>query len=246
MSYDGIGPRELAVRVRAPRCVSLTRVTSTLDVVHELAADGAEQGTLVVADEQVAGRGREGRTWHSPAGCGIWLGYLCRPQRDVKTGVLALRVGLVVTDAVADLGVRARLKWPNDVLVGRRKLAGILCEARWRGNRIDWIAVGIGMNVHGPLPPEIAASAIPLDSSVPGVTRVEVLERLVPQLLALPDAPELTATEQRSYERYDWLLGKELVEPVRGRAQGVDERGALLVETGEGLERVTGGRVVAA
>lgn len=246
MSYDGLGSQELAARLRAPRCLSLARVTSTLDIVHELAADGAEAGTVVVADEQVAGRGRQGRAWLSPAGCGIWLGYLCRPRRVVETGVLALRVGVAVADTLADLGVRARLKWPNDVLVGNRKLAGILCEARWHGNRIEWITVGIGMNVHGPLPGEIAASAIPLDAIVSGITRVDVLERLVPRLCTLPDAAELTPVEQRSYERYDWLLGKELIEPLRGRVQGVDGRGALIVATPQGVQRVAGGHVVAA
>jgi BirA family biotin operon repressor/biotin-[acetyl-CoA-carboxylase] ligase len=246
MPYDGLGSSELAERLRVPQCVSLIRVTSTLDIVHELAADGAAAGMVVLADEQVAGRGRRGQVWHSPPGRGIWLGYLARPRRPIETGVLALRVGLAVAHTLEDLAVETRLKWPNDILLGERKLAGVLCETRWQGNHLRWVAVGIGMNVHGPLPAEVAKTAISLDAVRPGVRRVDVLEQLVPRLLGLPDDAELTTDEQLAYERFDWLRGKDLVKPLNGRVLGVDERGALLVKTGSGLERVAGGHVVAA
>lgn len=247
MPYDGLGPSELARRLGAPRCLSLVKVTSTLDIVHELAAEGAHHGTLVLADEQVTGRGRQGRRWHSPPGRGIWLGYLVRPRRaGLETGVLALRVGLAVADTVSELGAPVRLKWPNDIVARDRKLAGILCEARWHGNRVRWIAVGLGMNVHGPLPEQIVTSAIALERLICGVHRVEVLERLVPKLLALPDAPELSEGERAAYRCYDWLAGRELVAPLRGHVRGVDAGGALLVETPDGVERLAGGHIVAA
>src|SRR5207249_77753 len=74
MTYDGLAPTDLAARLRVPGCLSLVSVTSTMDIIHELAGEGAPAGTVVLADEQVAGRGRQGRHWHSPRGLGIWLG----------------------------------------------------------------------------------------------------------------------------------------------------------------------------
>lgn len=246
IAYDGVGPAELAARLKAPGCVSLTSVTSTLDLLHEMAAEGAPSGTVVLADEQVAGRGRQGRAWYSPRGRGIWLGYLARPRRAPEGGVLALRVGLTVVEVLETLGALAALKWPNDVVAGGRKLAGILCEARWSGVGPGWIAIGMGMNVYGPMPAALADQAVALDELVPGVTRLAVLERLVPRLHTLPETPTLSAAERDAYARRDWLSGRRVVRPLAGRARGVGEDGALLVETERGVERVWGGGVVTA
>ena len=246
MAYDGFTAAELAARFRVAQCFTLVRVTSTLDVIHELAADGAPGGTLVIADEQVAGRGRLGRRWHSPRGSGIWLGYLSRPDGRTSPGVLGLRVGLALVDALRELAIPAAIKWPNDVIVGDRKLAGVLCEARWNGERLQWVAIGIGINVRGPLADDVAATAATLDSLRPGVQRVEVLDRLVPRLGELAPSDSLTATELEVYARHDWLRGKRLVEPIQGQIRGVDAGGALIVDTPSGTERLTGGHVVTA
>ncbi len=246
MMYDGLDQADLAARVKAPGCLSFARVTSTLDVIHEIAAEDAPAGTLVIADEQVAGRGRQGRRWHSPPGAGIWLGYLMRPERSTESGVLALRVGLAVIRTLSQLDVEARLKWPNDVVVRDRKLAGILCEGRWTEAQLAWVAVGVGMNVHGPIPPELSDRAVALDEVKPGATRISVLEQLVPLLHSLPDLPELTDDECLTLRQHDWLSGKRLREPVAGWAQGVGRDGALLVRTEEGVQRIVGGSVVTA
>ncbi|UCF41263.1 MAG: biotin--[acetyl-CoA-carboxylase] ligase [Gemmatimonadota bacterium] len=245
-SYDGVPLEELARRLAAPRCLALGQVSSTLDKVHELAGDGAPAGTVVLAEEQLAGRGRMGRRWLSPPGTGIWLGYLARPECAGEHGLMALRVGLAVVASLGDLGVAARLKWPNDVLVSDRKLGGILCEARWAGRRVAWVAVGVGVNVHRPLPEELEGAAITLDEIRSDVSRVAVLERLVPRLHVLPDAAQLTAEEQATYARHDWLRGRSLTGPVVGIAMGIDHEGALLVETEHGVERILGGSVAAA
>ena len=243
MIYDGVAPADLAARLKAPGCLSLVRVTSTMDIVHELAGEGAPAGTVVLADEQVAGRGRQGRVWHSSRGTGVWLGYLARPERATEGGVLSLRVGLAVVEAVAEVGASARLKWPNDVVLEDRKLAGVLCEARWVADKLAWVAVGIGVNVHRPLPGEIADRAIALTEVVPDATRLKVLEALVPRLHRMPDLPDLAESERKAYERCDWLAGRKIHEPVRGTAIGVDRDGALMVETGRGVSRVVGGTV---
>lgn len=245
-SYDGVPREELARRLAAPRCLTLQQVGSTLDEVHQLAGAGAPAGTVVLAEEQLAGRGRMGRRWLSPPGTGIWLGYLARPGCAVERGLMALRVGLAVVQSLGDLEVAARLKWPNDVVVSDRKLGGILCEARWTGRLVAWVAVGVGLNVHGPLPDELEGTAIALDEVRPDVNRVAVLERLVPRLHVLPDVARLTEDEQATFVRHDWLRGRRLTEPVVGTAVGIDREGALLVETEQGVERIVGGGIAAA
>jgi BirA family biotin operon repressor/biotin-[acetyl-CoA-carboxylase] ligase len=144
LTLDGVPAAELARRWGVPQCGLFRELGSTLDAVHEVAAQGAPAGTVVLAEAQTAGRGRDGRTWQSPAG-GVWLGVLLRPAR-AELGVMSVRVGLAVADAVDTLLGRpeTRLKWPNDVLLGERKLAGILCEGRWQGATVQWLAVGVG------------------------------------------------------------------------------------------------------
>jgi BirA family biotin operon repressor/biotin-[acetyl-CoA-carboxylase] ligase len=246
MRYDGLDPAALSARLGAPSCLALEKVTSTLDIIHELAGEGAPCGTLVLADEQVQGRGRQSRRWHSPKGSGVWLGNLKRPSVPMEGGLLAIRAGLCLVRALADLDVSAQLKWPNDVMVHDRKMAGILCEARWRGREVSWIAVGIGVNVHGPLPAEIADHAIALDEVLPGAERLAVLDALMPWLRALPDGATLDDDECLELGRCDWLAGRLIAKPWAGTARGIDRDGALLVETGDGVERIVGGTIVTA
>ncbi len=246
MRYDGLTPAELAARVRATSCLVLPRVTSTLDIIHELAAEGAPAGTVVLADEQVQGRGRDGRRWHSPPGAGLLLGYLHRVRGETLAGVLSLRVGLAVGAALAALGVEVRLKWPNDIVLRDRKAGGILCEARSGMAGGGWVAVGVGLNVRSPVPSEVADQAAALGDVRPDLTRVAVLEALLPRLQQLDDGPTLSEAERRGYRERDWLAGREVVQPVAGRVAGVDADGALVVETGDGPRRVLAGTVVAA
>jgi biotin-[acetyl-CoA-carboxylase] ligase BirA-like protein len=227
MKYDGLDPRDLSRRTQTPGLVVLAQVTSALDVLHELAAEGARAGTAVLADVQTRGRGRQGRSWHSPAGQGIWLTYLVRPPGPLETGVLALRVGLAVAASLERLGCRPRVKWPNDVLLDGRKVAGILCEARSMPGEPGWVAVGIGMNVHGPLPDELAQSAVALDEVVP-VTRIAVLERLLPLLhdlaLSTGSAAESSARLPPAWHAASTPTAHCSSRPAR--ANGASSRGA--------------------
>ncbi|HEX9582525.1 MAG TPA: biotin--[acetyl-CoA-carboxylase] ligase [Gemmatimonadales bacterium] len=246
LRYDGFTAAELADRLDSPRCLVLSRVTSTLDLVHALAAEGAPAGTVVLADEQVAGRGQRGRVWLSPAGVGVWLGYLVRPDTCAAGGVLSVRVGLAVVAALGDLSASAQLKWPNDILLDGKKLAGVLCEARAVAGEPGWVAVGIGLNVRGPLPGEVAERAVALADVVAGVTRARVLERLVPRLHRLAHDAKLTSEERAVFERHDWLAGRLIREPVQGWASGIDADGALLVAGAAGRHRVMSGSIVTA
>ena len=107
-----------------------------MDVLHALAAEGVEAGTAVVATEQTGGRGSRGRTWSSPPG-GLWLSVLFRPPSGAGIELSGLRIGLAVADAIEALhaGLSVRIKWPNDLMVGDRKLGGILCEPDRRALR---------------------------------------------------------------------------------------------------------------
>jgi BirA family biotin operon repressor/biotin-[acetyl-CoA-carboxylase] ligase len=139
---------------------------------------------------------------------------------------------------------RGQLKWPNDVLLEGRKLAGILCEGRWQGETLQWLAVGLGMNVANEIPAELAGSAIALRELLPDVRRIDVLDRLVPALIPLTThhAP-LTDFECAAFARRDWLRGRHIRAPLSGRAAGVGPDGALLVDTGAGTTMVREGHV---
>src|SRR5262249_45241127 len=155
---DGHTGDQLAHRLGLPKVVAFDETTSTLDVAHVLGAEGALAGTLILADAQTAGRGRLGRSWTSERGAGIWLTMIERPSDVVAIEVLPLRIGLALANALDAFAVETvSLKWPNDVYVAGRKLAGILVEARWREAALEWIAIGIGINVR---PPASEARAI--------------------------------------------------------------------------------------
>ncbi len=244
MTLDGLPGPALARRWRVPSCQLVNEVGSALDAVHALGHAGAPEGSLVLAESQTAGRGRDGRTWQSPAG-GIWLALLLRP-RTAALGIVSIRAGLVLADVVDELlgAPQARVKWPNDVLLHDRKLAGVLCEGRWQGDALQWLGVGIGMNVVNPLPPALRDSAIALGEVLPGIRRLDVLDRLVPSLTRLGmSADRLTEGEVAAFAARDWLRDRALRGPVAGRAAGVLADGALLVERAEGTTAVREGHV---
>jgi BirA family biotin operon repressor/biotin-[acetyl-CoA-carboxylase] ligase len=233
VTFDGVPVSSLARRWRVPHAAVFRTIGSSLDVVHELGARGAPHGAVVVAEEQTAGRGRDGRTWRSPLG-GVWLALLLRPGH-VELGALSVRAGLVVADAVDELAGRpvARLKWPNDVLLGDRKVAGVLCEARWQRDVPEWLALGVGVNVCNDIPADVGARAVALRAFAPHVTRIDLLDRLVPALAAVAAGrPALSEAERHAFAERDWLAGRELTSPAAGRARGLTPDGALLVEAG--------------
>jgi BirA family biotin operon repressor/biotin-[acetyl-CoA-carboxylase] ligase len=244
VTLDGVPASSLARRWGVPHAAVFHTLTSCLDVVHEFGHRGAPHGTTLIAEEQTAGRGRDGRTWRSPVG-GVWLGMLLRPGH-VELGALSVRAGLVVADVVDELlgAPAARVKWPNDVLLADRKLAGVLCETRWQGDLPEWLALGVGVNVCNEIPVEFAQRAVALHEFAPGIRRVDVLDRLVPALAAVATArPTLTEAECGAFAERDWLRGRELRGPVAGRASGLKPDGALLVTIGGDTLAVREGHV---
>lgn len=146
--------------------IDLIECDSTNDEAARLARAGASHGTVVIAAAQRAGRGRQGRSWASPPGLGLYLSAVVRPPLPLGlVPPMTLAIGVGVCEAAREAGADARLKWPNDVLAGGRKLAGVLVEAQSHGARLEAVIVGIGVNLGGELPPEVAARATTLEAA---------------------------------------------------------------------------------
>jgi BirA family biotin operon repressor/biotin-[acetyl-CoA-carboxylase] ligase len=219
-----------------PQLIRVPSVNSTMDLLHGLAADGAEAGTVVVAGEQTGGRGSRGRGWQSPPG-GLWLSALFRPRSSAGVELFGLRIGLAVADAVEALGpgIAVQIKWPNDLMVGDRKLGGILCEARWQGETLAWMVAGVGLNVANSIPVDLAGTATALAERLPGVTPDLLEPEVTMRLRALDPASErLGPAELAGLRHRDWLYGRRLRSPAPGRATGISEGGALLVRDDSG------------
>lgn len=237
--YEGVSAAELAALTGAPRVHLFESVASTMDEAHGLAGAGAPAGTLILAQRQTAGRGRNGRRWSSPPR-GIWLTLVERPDNAAALEVMSLRVGLAAARALDAFAAEPlRLKWPNDLYLDDRKLAGTLVEARWRGEHTDWVALGLGVNMAVPADrPEATALE-------PGTSRIDVLQSLVPELRAAAAlAGPLSPVEMEEYAGRDMARGRNCSGPVRGRVAGIVATGELLVELADSVARVRTGSLV--
>ncbi len=203
---------------------------STNDLARELAAGGAPQGTVVTAEEQVAGRGRQGRSWTAPAGKALFYSAIVRPleQRHLVLPLAAPLAVAEAAEAIAD--VSCAIKWPNDVWIEGRKCAGVLIEARPQDG---WAVIGVGLNVSiepDEFPEELRETATSLgaDATVDGALQAlnESLKRWT-----RADPQEVLA----AFRERDALRGRQIAwNGGNGTAEGIDERGNLLVATGSG------------
>jgi BirA family biotin operon repressor/biotin-[acetyl-CoA-carboxylase] ligase len=230
-TYDGQDAAALSRVLDVPRLVVVDSTASTMDDAHGLAAAGAAAGTVVLADRQTSGRGRAGRRWASESGQGIWMTVIERPNDARALDVLSIRLGLRAARALDRYAPSpVRVKWPNDLYIADGKLAGILVEARWRGSRIDWVAIGMGVNVRVPGGVEHAAAL------EPSTRRVDVLAELVPAVRAAAQARgALTPAELEEFAARDVAPGRACVEPAAGHVRGITSAGELLIETELGL-----------
>lgn len=236
------------------RVESFGDVGSTQVLARELAEEGAPGGTLVVARRQIGGRGRLGREWGSPEG-GLWMSLLLRPELPPQ---LAPRLTQSATVAVAKtlgaFGIEARVKWPNDVLVGGKKVCGILAESRMTTGGapgLEHAILGIGLNVNlDPEDlglPEYRATSIrrELGREIP---LPDVLEKLLLNLETELDRIEDFEETVRDLERLSETLGqrvraRRMGETVEGMAVAIDPEGALILSTGNGLVRLLEGDI---
>jgi len=212
---------------------------------------GAPHGLTFVADEQISGRGRRGHRWSAAPGDDLVFSVLLRPRLELeRLSALTLAVGLAVRDAVAPrVEAPVTVKWPNDVFVSGRKLAGILVESQLAAGKLSAVVVGVGLNVGTrELPEELRDSATSLSLlGVSGPGREVLLVDLLEALGARVGSYERAGLEPMLDElrRHDALRGRRVrIEGVTGTAQGVDRDGALVVEDGAGARhRILSGTV---
>jgi BirA family transcriptional regulator, biotin operon repressor / biotin---[acetyl-CoA-carboxylase] ligase len=231
--------------------------TSTNDLVEKLARDGVKEGAVVFAEAQTKGRGRLGRKWISPPRKGLWFSVLLRPQ---LSPLAATRITIAAATSLfraihGQTGLNAEIKWPNDILIRGRKVAGILTELSAEPDKVKHIILGMGVSVNliaGDFPPELRKLATSL--------RIETGEKLQRAELAVRILEELDRDYERvcsgefeavadEWEEHCTTLGRRVTIQVGGRrieatAESLDDDGALLLRTQHGhLERIIGGDV---
>jgi BirA family biotin operon repressor/biotin-[acetyl-CoA-carboxylase] ligase len=231
-------------------------VSSTSDVAATLAGRGAAEGLVVAANAQSAGRGRLGRVWISPPGAGLYVSVVLRPEQNVIP-LVTIAAGVAVAEGIQTAtGLRAELKWPNDVYAGPRKVAGVLAEAGANagdGPIIRHVVLGFGINVMpAAYPRDIAARATSLEEELGrGVDRtmlmVECLAALARRYADLREGRSAAVIESWRI-RATARLGRKVQwestgVPLEGIAEDIDETGALVVRTRSGPIRVTSGEV---
>jgi len=234
------------------------KIASTNASAMQAAAAGEPEGTLFIAEEQTAGRGRGGHTWHSPRSGGIYCSFLLRPQlAPADALLLPLAAGLATSAAVEQVtGLRPDLRWPNDLLLGGKKFCGILAEMNAEATRVRYAVVGIGMNVNQmrfPADLQSLATSLRLESGQEW-SRLQVAAALLKSLHR--ECVALTRSARgcilrRFQERSSYTCGKLVhVEEdgaggggYEGITEGLDARGFLQVKTQSGLRTVISGGV---
>ena len=233
-------------------------VDSTNDVAGSLARDGAPDGTIVVAEEQTGGRGRLGRRWHSPRGLGLWFSLVLRPDVEARqSACLSLVAAASVASALkAGCGVKASVRWPNDVVCGSKKICGILTESEFVGGKLDFVVIGVGLNVHQqvsdfPRDLRTSATSVAIECGRP-VRRARLLADVI---AAIRDRYATFASEGFGPARKELLSLSSLIGKftrvatgtgdIDGTAVDIDESGALVLRTESGhLRTIIAGDIV--
>ena len=229
--------------------------------IKQVAEEGAEEGTLAVAECQTMGRGRRGRSWSSNPGSGIWMSLLLRPECEaLYASSLTLVAGLAVTAAIRQvIDTEAKIKWPNDIVLNGKKICGILTEMTSEVDYINYVVVGIGINVNiSSFPEEIKDVATSLFLETGTVySRSELVAAIMKQMEGYYERFQKTKNLQDMIEEYDsFLVNKEQQVAVmagdiqnqhvlyQGIAKGITKEGALIVQLEDGtLKEVVAGEV---
>lgn len=237
--------RGLQTRWAGRQIVYLPSVDSTNRRARQLAAEGAPHGTLVIADEQTAGRGRRGRGWISPAGEGVFMSLILRPQsHPSEVARLSMQTALAVALSIAQTtGLDARIKWPNDIVCGGRKVCGMLLEMNADEQAVHDVVAGIGINVHQTqFAPEIAQTASSLDLLSGQRVCLAALVRAFLEAFERTEALAAQGALMDAYRARSATLGQrvQVIAPAgsfNGTALEVTDSGSLIVEDEEGQRR---------
>jgi BirA family biotin operon repressor/biotin-[acetyl-CoA-carboxylase] ligase len=222
----------------------LAEVDSTNEEARRLAAQGETVPTWIMADRQTAGRGRRGRAWASPSGNLMTTLYLPQGFDAVSAGQIAFVAGLALEDTVRGFmgaGAQVSLKWPNDVLINGKKASGILLESAMRDNKLDWLAVGLGLNLaHHPDDTPYPATNMQNEGCAP-ISNGQALAHLAAAFDAVFQqwqrggfAPILTAWRQVAHGLGGPIVARLENHQIEGMFQDIDEKGALMLRDGAG------------
>jgi BirA family transcriptional regulator, biotin operon repressor / biotin---[acetyl-CoA-carboxylase] ligase len=261
-SFDLLLPDEIREGLDSPmfgagQIVSLSETDSTNLRAKELATAGAPEGTIVVAEKQTGGRGRKGRRWFSPAGGGIYISLILRPTMTLREAPgITLLTGVAATEALLSMTrLDARIKWPNDILVNGRKIAGILTEISTEMDRIDYVVVGLGINVNipfGSLSEEIrhTATSILIESGEP-CSRAGLIRAFLKNFETYYRIIQETGFEpiRKRWKELTDIIGRRIHVGMIGKSRtgeavDIDTDGVLILKDEQGeLHRIVSGDV---
>ncbi len=219
--------------------IRVKKTKSTMDLAREIAENGVRHGSIVIAEEQTGGRGRGNRDWVSPKG-GLWFSVILNDEHSTKnTQLLLLTFALAVSNTIERYGATASIKWPNDVYIKNKKIAGILAETIFEGGKPKYTVIGVGINVNNDIPKELENTAISLKQ----VTEKTVsLEEFLGELLSEIDKyyyklENNTSEVINEIKNKMNLIGKQITittitsKTITGKCTSINEKGALVIET---------------
>lgn len=229
-------------------------IESTNDKAYQLAEEGASEGTLVIAEAQSKGRGRMGRKWTSPKSGGIYMSLVLRPDLETdEIPAITLITATAIINAIKKVtGLEAGMKWPNDILIGGKKVCGILTEIKAQPDMVDFLILGIGINVNtakGKLPPEGTSIKIEAGKET---SRMELVQNVLIEIENVYSKFKRKgfSSLRKECKNFSSVLGRRVKieehhRKIEGTAFDIDEKGALIIKDDEGnLKRVFSGDVV--
>lgn len=222
------------------KVIYFQEIDSTNEYAKKIALH-EDEGTIIIADTQKRGYGRKFRTWESPKG-GLWMSVILKPKTAPENIAKIIFLGAIaVVETLERFGVEARIKWPNDILVNEKKICGILAEGSFSEKEVYHVTLGIGLNVNNPIPEELLSTSTSI-SKVLGVQipieeifkiLVERLEYWYEEFLRGNDGKILQKWREKAILNREVKVIREEGE-IRGKALGIDERGALILELKDG------------
>ena len=253
---DTLAPGEIKAGLKTGiigKEIKYFKETESTNIIAREIAGLFDEGTVVIAESQTGGRGRLGRKWISPEG-GIWLSIILKPKiQPLYAPRITLLAGVTVTRTIRSLGLPAKIKWPNDILINGKKVCGILTEIGAEADMIDYIVVGIGIDANvdtESFPEEFRNSSTSLEKELGhDINRIEFVQRLLLEfethyLKFQKDGFSTILEEWRNMSATigEWVKITTQARTIYGEAIGVDTEGALIIETGEGqLEKIVAG-----
>lgn len=248
--------KNLKTKIFGKKIYSYRKVGSTNVLGFRLAETDAEEGTLIVADEQTKGKGRMGRSWYSPPRLGMWMSLILRPDiPPFKAPGLSICAGLALALAIKEItGLEAKIKWPNDCIISEKKVGGILLELSAELDRINFVIVGIGVNInHSPkdFPKSLAQTATSIQIELgKEISRLALLTSFLEKFerVYLDFKKNGLSPQKETIRSFSSLLGKKVAvkfgkEKIEGIAKDIDDNGSLVIKTQNEERVVTAGEV---